>query len=690
MEGLISIAQIRKRLRQYGKTVPSAEAIYHVITKYGYKPMANRKGYYKKAAATCLDMHIGEAIAFDQNKARGKEMAQTMQPKNNGSTYGRDYVRDGANNMQAYSQHLINMDNFGPDDDYMGESVNGKTIIITEEQYNKLFEGVSFKKNGPRVDMTIDQSEWDDENQKVADTRFFGKKEDVLNGKFKKGKSKGFVLGNRIQNRSTSIDMLNYVIDVTSRGEMPDINVIDQYRDKFTDGYALKTLLSIVAMVKNGETPESINNKCKLILARQTDEYNIRRGLYDRAMNAKDGEKIARYNVGTVPNTNVKMIALFNMKSFNFSDAIKNGYLRQNDNNNAIVGKETRTKGGKIGLTYDNGKIKYPNIANNFSMDANGNRIDNTENYSSVSQFIDKSIMGAAYALNKEGFMPDYIVCAPSSSSFNKFYCTRLSKKLNVPYLSDFFQRNVININVSDEDVQTMRNDGWGDEMIDMMKNIVKSMVMGEISYEVGEIFRRFVDAHKEAFIGISIEKSSREKIPFGEVANALLKYSNMIVKSDKVDKNYRNAFEVISKELAYTKANQWLISELPKRMKQFGITREYYATLEEFRKFLASSADKLINGVRVGDVSPSYTRNKIVDIPKNQRKYLRSFYVVCDKYVDNDNIRNSYANSKFLVFDEDMNSGGTLMLLIDAMNDKNIKNENIMCLVNAYSDLGR
>jgi hypothetical protein len=687
MDKLISIAQIRKRLREHGKIVPSAEAVRYIITKYGYKPMANRNGYYKSAAATCLDMHIGEAIKYDQSKAEAIAKTNVMKPeKKEGSTYGRDYVRDGANNMQAYSQHLINKDNFGDED--MDESVKNKTIIITEEQYKKLFEGVNFKKNGPKVDMTIDQSEWDDDNQNVADTRFFGTKEDILNGKFRKGR--GFVLGNRIQNRSASINLLNYVIDITSQGKLPDVNTILQYKDQFTDGLALKTLNNIVEWVNSGQSPEAINDRCKLILARQKEEYDVRRGLYDRAMNAKDGERVARYNVGIVPNTNVKLIALFNTKSFNFSDAIKNGYLRQNDINNAIIGKTDKTKGGKIGLTYDNGKIKNPNIANNFSLDNNGNRIENAENYSTVSQFIDKSIMGAAYALNKENFLPDYIVCAPSSSDFNKFYCMRLSKKLNVPFINDFFQRNVININVSQEDVQTMKNDGWNDEMIDLMKKTVRGMVMGEISYEVGGIFRRFVDANKEAFTGISVEKSSREKIPFAEVANALLKYSTMIIKSDKIDPNYKNAFSVISKELSYTKANQWLLSELPKRMKIYGITREYYATLNEFKQFLLSSADKLINGVRVGDVSPSYTRKKIVDLPKNQRKYLRNFYVVCDKYIDNDNLKNNYANSKFLIFDEDMNSGGTLMLLIDAMNDKNVQNENIMCLVNGYSAEGR
>ena len=169
MDNLISIAQIRKKLREHGKVVPSAEAIYYVISKYGYKQMANRKGYYKKEASTCLDRHIGEAIKFDKDKQDAIAKMKAMKPKKKeGSAYGRDHVKDGANNMQAYSQHLINKDNFAVD-----ESINSRTIIITEEQYKKLFEnfedeGINFR-NGVMSfrtdkDFNADTSIFDDNN----------------------------------------------------------------------------------------------------------------------------------------------------------------------------------------------------------------------------------------------------------------------------------------------------------------------------------------------------------------------------------------------------------------------------------------------------------------------------------------------------------------------------------------------
>ena len=89
MENLISIAQIQKQLRMNGKKVPSKQAIYHIITKYGCKPMANRPGYYNRYAKTLLDKHIGGALKFDQDKIDAKaKMANMQQNKSDEGSNG--------------------------------------------------------------------------------------------------------------------------------------------------------------------------------------------------------------------------------------------------------------------------------------------------------------------------------------------------------------------------------------------------------------------------------------------------------------------------------------------------------------------------------------------------------------------------------------------------------------------------
>lgn len=55
-----------------------------------------------------------------------------------------------------------------------------------------------------------------------------------------------------------------------------------------------------------------------------------------------------------------------------------------------------------------------------------------------------------------------------------------------------------------------------------------------------------------------------------------------------------------------------------------------------------------------------------------------------------NNKLHSQCLNANFFVFDEDINSGGTLKLICDALQDK-FKNSdnNIMHLVNAYSNKG-
>ena len=66
--------------------------------------------------------------------------------------------------------------------------------------------------------------------------------------------------------------------------------------------------------------------------------------------------------------------------------------------------------------------------------------------------------------------------------------------------------------------------------------------------------------------------------------------------------------------------------------------------------------------------------------------------YIVADTNLNNNGeLFKRYQNGKFLIFDEDINSGATLKCAIDALQEKlpNANNQNILCLVNAYSASG-
>ena len=89
----------------------------------------------------------------------------------------------------------------------------------------------------------------------------------------------------------------------------------------------------------------------------------------------------------------------------------------------------------------------------------------------------------------------------------------------------------------------------------------------------------------------------------------------------------------------------------------------------------------------------------KITDIDIKARPYVKNAYVVSDSELDvDDNLFERYRDANFLLVDEDMNSGGTLKLMIEALKDQvvghvgkkgrrgRIKSDQITCLVNAYT----
>ena len=82
----------------------------------------------------------------------------------------------------------------------------------------------------------------------------------------------------------------------------------------------------------------------------------------------------------------------------------------------------------------------------------------------------------------------------------------------------------------------------------------------------------------------------------------------------------------------------------------------------------------------------------KLTSFKKQFRPYLHDVYIVADNYLGKDNkLTKQYKNAKFLIFDEDINSGATFKLCIDALQDKVPDNidSNILCMANAYSAKG-
>ena len=83
--------------------------------------------------------------------------------------------------------------------------------------------------------------------------------------------------------------------------------------------------------------------------------------------------------------------------------------------------------------------------------------------------------------------------------------------------------------------------------------------------------------------------------------------------------------------------------------------------------------------------------RFKITSFKKMFRPFLSNLYIIADNYMSNGELMSRFKNAKFLIFDEDINSGATLKIVIDALEEKlpEQNSSNLLCLVNAFSNSG-
>lgn len=629
---------------------------------------------------------------------------------------------------------------------FYGEIRNPKKVYMTESQIAMLSEGVFFTKNQDGADAPIDtriepirynDMSDSDENNSLADTRFFGTKNNILYGDGTKG---GATLDSTYRTMKALVRMYQEAIEIVRNGKR-----FARGRKKLTfdSDSSRKSYNSIVGKLKDRTISdeallEYFNERLNVF----QKELNMIGNKYERTISSNEvGRVLPRYDVGLVPGTDVKVIALFKFDDFNFSDAVKNGELRQTRDTDAMLGitQNERAKNSKLyGLgaatnkklktTYDNGTVT-PNVASNFSLngidtddlsssanhfkqqfksrsafkDDSSYQADSKESYNTVTQFMDKSILAANYAIKKEGIKIDYILAAPSSSKFNHYYCLNLSRKLGVEYKPDFFARNLVNVHLDD----AIYKAGLADNIIEGAKAVIKKAALTEISALLMEDVKKFVKANFKYMGNIESAQGSREMIDSDMVCEVIKHYSyyglcNMYNETPKTSNLYFYLLNHFMDYVEIKRSNKldvkYVLEQLLSILRTPRLSESYQELLKKLdvRIKLCSKYLKSKEGWKL-----SYCKKfKITDIDLKARPYIKNAYVVADSELDaEDNLFERYANSNFLLVDEDMNSGGTLKLLIEALkdqvvghigrevpNEQHISSDQITCLVNAYT----
>lgn len=601
-------------------------------------------------------------------------------------------------------------------------------IIITETQLNNIVEGVSFynmKQNnqpltGPYapIGMHVDTDTTDVGNE-GTDTRFFGNPNDIIYGDKTSKKDNLIEL---LKTTKMLKDFYEKLLDYYTngqKGKFPELPNDISFQTKA----AMRRALTKIQKAPDNIKENMIQNYISM-WAKAYNKWNMYyenyKSKYDNARNAqKLNLNIApRYSKGMVPQTNVEYYALFNIGSFNFSDAIKHGYVRQSSDEfdkllNISKGERatvsTLGKGknplAKLNVYYDDDDIesaKGYNTQNNFSVSNNQDhqRLNqqSKKDYSSVQQFLDKSILAANYVLTKENFKPDFVIAPPSSSSFNENYCKRLCAKINAEYIPNFFDKNATEIIYDKEQAKRSGLTTTDIENFDMQIN---QAVRSEIGYICGRPIVEFMDNNAELFKNIRLAKSSRQFAPFSLVKQIYVNYINDLVykyleNNDDVDAIV-NYIISAAKRLNIEDTHQisgydydFLLSQIKKiTNKHGGMLRDsnntFRKVINEVVKTVKYYHSRLINGYKINFNSSMF---KIVKFDMRFRPFIKNLYVVARKnFNKNHELLSRFNNAKFLIFDEDLNSGGTLKNVIDALTSTLPANynesANIKCLVN-------
>lgn len=590
-----------------------------------------------------------------------------------------------------------------------------KRILITEKQFKSILgeinEGGVIRNLNGTANVYFD-SKTDDASNKDFDTRIFGSRNDILYGDNTLPRGKNFADKTMFSTYKYNmiVSALNYIN--SEDFSLPfDFSRIPNCSDAFRK--------SIITQIDKCQA-EGIDVKRGLetYLSKEEGRLGMLLGMnqnkYERVYNSQDTDINFRYLLGKVPGTQIDVISLFTMNDFNFSDALKNGNIRQSEKINSMIGKKnidyeySLQKGAKpykkMPITYDSNIT--PDIMNNFSLDDNTLNGDNShfkkqygyggENgYTSITKFMDKSVLYAGNILRKIGFHPDFILSAPSSSKFNQYYCTNLSRKLNIPYINDFFKRNIINVRFDEETERKMVSMGADDGTILKIKHLLINALYGEISDEVKNTVMNFVTENgisfKEALRNYrgftNVDKNFGVTILCNDICTEIIN-NNLTIDSTLV---YKRMVERIIKNTSNNYSGKPVVQKHQREMSR--IIRNVIG--EERMKFLMFKID-LIFDKYDKSIKNGFTyipkRFKITAIPQRFRNCIKNVYIVSDQYLNkqDNSLQNKFKNANFLIFDEDINSGATLKMVCDALQDLMDNHDSkIKCLVNAYSNSG-
>lgn len=279
--------------------------------------------------------------------------------------------------------------------------------------------------------------------------------------------------------------------------------------DKFTKGN-INTLLNSDATLyqlaiilskrcKKDSILSYINDLSKLVSVR--NNYNELRKDYDNRQ-VKEKDRLNYYKL-KLPGTNIDIISLFNFNNFAGTEVIKaNRISMASDAMSKLYNKK---KDGFLSTTFKGTENNRSPFDFEFNDEFRGSIKDkNHINYGSAQHFIHDVMIHGVNVLNAINYVPDFLICVPSSSSFNSEFIDKFSKQIGTCKSYDAFMvKNWLGYSISDEDIETIKSHisylkytagekAWEDT-VNVMEHTIKRGIANSFLYLISEQMKKYL-----------------------------------------------------------------------------------------------------------------------------------------------------------------------------------------------------
>jgi hypoxanthine phosphoribosyltransferase len=472
-----------------------------------------------------------------------------------------------------------------------------------------------------------------------------------------------------------------------------------------------------------------INDLSKLVSAR--NNYIELRKDYDKRK-VKEKDRLNYYKL-KLPGTNIDVISLFNFNNFAGTEVIKaNRISMASDEMSKLY---NQPKKGFLPTTFKGTENNRSPFDFEFNDDFRGSIKDkNHINYGSAQHFIHDVMIHGVNVLNAINYVPDFLICVPSSSSFNSEFIDKFSKQIGTCKSYDAFMvKNWLGYSISDKDIETIKRHlsylkytagekAW-DDTVNVMEHTIKRGIANSFLYLISEQMQKYlnINNYSEKQLNLILQFCFSQILegPNGKQLSQFLKGSkpnqttikykaNFYIKNTtKNNKIFQYIYNKLNNKTTINKVIENIIKESERSMLQHlpNKQNESKPIYIDLNKIEYKDSEVQMTSLFWGGAMQKNSKTQSKLSGQTLRPLMVSVYLVNEqeyvltkqgeelinelKMLENTQLNEvekvEMANRKIMIFDDDMDTGASLKLCVNSLqkilNENNITNTSIKCL---------